>query len=117
MRCPAPRARFAPVSPRGLKLNYTEATALIATVVLELIRDGKTCSELMSEGRKLLGKNQVPVPASDAHVASRRCDSDRVLECVLVCARSSHRATANMLLEEAGCERPARTQGGGVWCR
>lgn len=44
---------------RGLKLNYTEATALIATVVLELIRDGKTCSELMSEGRKLLGKNQV----------------------------------------------------------
>ena len=46
-------------SPRGLKLNYTEATALIATVVLELIRDGKSCSELMSEGRKLLGKNQV----------------------------------------------------------
>ena len=44
---------------RGLKLNHAEATALIATVVLELIRDGKTCSELMDLGRKLLGKNQV----------------------------------------------------------
>jgi len=37
-----------------------EATALIATVVLEFIRDGsKSCSELMDLGRKLLGKNQV----------------------------------------------------------
>ena len=44
---------------RGLKLNHSEATALIATVVLELIRDGKSCSELMDLGRKLLGKNQV----------------------------------------------------------
>jgi len=45
---------------RGLRLNAVEATALIATVVLEFIRDGnKTCSELMDLGRQLLGKNQV----------------------------------------------------------
>ncbi|EKX36983.1 hypothetical protein GUITHDRAFT_116849 [Guillardia theta CCMP2712] len=44
---------------RGLRLNHVEATALIATVVLEFIRDGKTCAELMDLGRKLLGKRQV----------------------------------------------------------
>lgn len=43
----------------GLRLNHVEATALIATVVLEFIRDGKTCGELMDLGRKLLGKRQV----------------------------------------------------------
>lgn len=44
---------------RGLRLNYPEAVALIATVVLELVRDGRTVSELMSLGRTLLGRAQV----------------------------------------------------------
>jgi urease subunit gamma/beta len=44
---------------RGVRLNYPEAVALIATQVLEFIRDGKRVAELMDLGRKLLGHNQV----------------------------------------------------------
>lgn len=44
---------------RGLRLNYPEAIALIATQILELIRDGKSVAELMDVGRKILGRAQV----------------------------------------------------------
>jgi urease subunit gamma/beta len=44
---------------RGLRLNHPEAVALIATVLLEFIRDGKSVAELMNVGRQLLGRNQV----------------------------------------------------------
>ncbi len=44
---------------RGLRLNHPEAVALIATVILEFIRDGKGVAELMNLGRQLLGRNQV----------------------------------------------------------
>ncbi len=44
---------------RGLRLNHPEAVALIATVLLELIRDGRSVAELMNMGRQLLGRNQV----------------------------------------------------------
>ena len=44
---------------RGVKLNHPEAVALIATVLLEFIRDGRSVAELMDLGRKLLGRNQV----------------------------------------------------------
>src|ERR671912_108197 len=44
---------------RGLHLNYPEAVALIAAVVLEFIRDGHSVAELMDLGRKLLGRRQV----------------------------------------------------------
>jgi len=44
---------------RGLRLNYPEAVALIATQLLEFIRDGKNVSELMNLGRQLLGRNEV----------------------------------------------------------
>src|SRR5689334_15777970 len=44
---------------RGVRLNHPEAVALIATVLLELIRDGKSVAELMDLGRRLLGRNQV----------------------------------------------------------
>ena len=44
---------------RGLRLNYPESVALIATQVLEFIRDGKSVSELMDLGRRLLGRRQV----------------------------------------------------------
>jgi urease subunit gamma/beta len=45
---------------RGLKLNYPEAVALVATQVLEFIRDGnKTVAECMDVGRQLLGRRQV----------------------------------------------------------
>ncbi len=44
---------------RGVKLNSAEATALIASQVLEFIRDGRSVSELMDLGRQFLGKKQV----------------------------------------------------------
>jgi urease subunit gamma/beta len=44
---------------RGRTLNHPESVALIAAVILELIRDGKSVAELMDLGRQLLGRNQV----------------------------------------------------------
>ena len=44
---------------RGLRLNYVEATALIATQILEFIRDGRPVAELMDLGRRLLGREDV----------------------------------------------------------
>ena len=44
---------------RGVRLNHPEAVALIATVLLEFIRDGRSVAALMDVGRKLLGRNQV----------------------------------------------------------
>ncbi len=44
---------------RGLRLNHPEAVALLATQLLEFIRDGRSVSELMNLGRQFLGRNQV----------------------------------------------------------
>src|SRR5688572_20265495 len=44
---------------RGVRLNYPEAVALIATQVMEFIRDGRTVAELMDLGRQLLGRADV----------------------------------------------------------
>ena len=55
---------------RGLRLNHPEAVALIATQLLEFIRDGRRVAELMDLGRQFLGRNQVMpgVPAMIAEV-------------------------------------------------
>jgi len=44
---------------RGLQLNYPEATALIATQLLEFIRDGERVATLMDKGKRLLGLEDV----------------------------------------------------------
>jgi urease subunit gamma/beta len=44
---------------RGLRLNYPEAMALIATQLLEFIRDGRTVADLMDLGRQFLGRADV----------------------------------------------------------
>src|ERR1041384_6554308 len=44
---------------RGVRLNHPETVALIATQLLEFIRDGKSVAELMGLGKKFLGRNQV----------------------------------------------------------
>jgi urease subunit gamma/beta len=44
---------------RGLRLNYPEAVALIATQILELIRDGRSVADLMDAGRRMLGRAHV----------------------------------------------------------
>lgn len=44
---------------RGLKLNYPEAVALISAAVMEGARDGKTVAQLMDEGARMLGRDEV----------------------------------------------------------
>ena len=44
---------------RGLKLNYPETVAFLSFQVLEGARDGKSVSELMSEGTNWLSRDQV----------------------------------------------------------
>ena len=44
---------------RGLRLNYVEAVSLIATQLLEFIRDGRSVAELMDLGRRILGRDDV----------------------------------------------------------
>jgi urease subunit gamma/beta len=44
---------------RGLKLNYPEAVAYITAAILEGAREGRTVADLMSEGARLLGADDV----------------------------------------------------------
>jgi urease subunit gamma len=44
---------------RGLRLNYVEAVALISDYIVEGARDGRSVSDLMSAGRKVLSRNDV----------------------------------------------------------
>lgn len=44
---------------RGIKLNYPEAVALITDFVVEGARDGRSVSELMRDGAKVLTREQV----------------------------------------------------------
>lgn len=44
---------------RGLKLNYPEAVALISSELMEEARDGKSVSELMQDGAKILTEDDV----------------------------------------------------------
>ena len=42
---------------RGVKLNYPEAIAYISAAILEGSRDGRTVAEMMSEGSRLLTRD------------------------------------------------------------
>jgi urease subunit gamma len=44
---------------RGVKLNYPESIAIISDFVVEGARDGKHVADLMSEGGKVLTRDQV----------------------------------------------------------
>jgi urease subunit gamma len=44
---------------RGLRLNYPEAVALITDFVVEGARDGRSVADLMRDGAKVLGRDQV----------------------------------------------------------
>jgi len=44
---------------RGLKLNHPEALALIAAEIMEGARDGRSVSELMQAGSKILTRDDV----------------------------------------------------------
>lgn len=44
---------------RGIKLNHPESVALISSYILEGARAGKTVSELMDEGARVLTRDDV----------------------------------------------------------
>lgn len=44
---------------KGLKLNYPESIALISAAIMEGAREGKSVADLMSEGRKILSREDV----------------------------------------------------------
>ena len=44
---------------RGVKLNYPESVALITDFIVEGARDGKSVAELMSDGGKILTRDEV----------------------------------------------------------
>ncbi len=44
---------------RGLKLNYPESIAILTAEVLEAARDGKSVSDIMSFGTKILKRADV----------------------------------------------------------
>ena len=44
---------------RGLKLNHPETIAIITDHILEGARDGKSVSDLMSSGKKVLTRDDV----------------------------------------------------------
>jgi urease subunit gamma len=44
---------------RGLKLNLPESVALITEAMLEAARDGRSASEVMALGRRVLTRDQV----------------------------------------------------------
>lgn len=44
---------------RGVRLNHPEAVALLATWVIERAREGASVADLMTEGREVLGPDEV----------------------------------------------------------
>lgn len=69
---------------RGLRLSYPEAVALIATVLIELIRDGRhSVSELMEIGGQLLGRREVlpgvPEMVGEVHVEGTFPDGTKLV--------------------------------------
>jgi urease subunit gamma/beta len=68
---------------RGVRLNYPEAVALIATQLLEFIRDGRSVAELMDLGRRLLGRadvmDQVPELLTEVQVEGTFPDGTKLV--------------------------------------
>lgn len=44
---------------RGLRLNHPEATAILASYLMEGARDGRSVAELMQSGREVLTRDDV----------------------------------------------------------
>lgn len=59
---------------RGLKLNYSEAIAVITEAILEGARDGKSVADLMQIGKKVLKREDVmPRVPEMVHLVQVEC--------------------------------------------
>ena len=70
---------------RGLKLNYSEAIALISEAILEGAREGKSVSELMSLGRTVVTRDevmpQVPEMVRTVQIEATFPDGTKLVSC------------------------------------
>ena len=68
---------------RGVKLNYPESVAYISAAIMEGARDGKTVSELMSEGTTLRAREEVmegiPEMVDEVQVEATFADGTKVV--------------------------------------
>src|SRR5205823_13654528 len=68
---------------RGLRLNHPEAVALIATQLLEFIRDGRSVAQLMDLGRLFVGRKHVmpgvPAMIEEVQVAGTFPDGTKLV--------------------------------------
>ena len=70
---------------RGLKLNYSEAIALITEAILEGARDGKSVADLMELGRTIVSRDQVmpgvPEMVPTVQVEATFMDGTKLVTC------------------------------------
>lgn len=70
---------------RGLKLNYSEAIAVITEAILEGARDGKSVADLMQIGKKVLNREDVMPPVPEMiHLVQVECtfpDGTKLVSC------------------------------------
>jgi urease subunit gamma len=70
---------------RGLKLNYSEAIALITEAILEGARDGKSVADLMELGRTVVTRDQVmpgvPEMVPTVQVEATFVDGTKLVTC------------------------------------
>jgi urease subunit gamma len=68
---------------RGLRLNYAEAVAYIASEIMEMARDGKTVAEMMHLGTKLLTSEdvmeEVPFMVHEVQVEANCIDGTKLI--------------------------------------
>lgn len=70
---------------RGVKLNYSEAIALISEALLEGARDGKSVADLMELGRAVVSREQVmtnvPEMVRAVQVEATFADGTKLITC------------------------------------
>ena len=84
----APKPALIPVTGSqndGLKLNYSEAIALITEAILEGARDGKSVADLMELGRTIVTREQVmpgvPEMVPTVQVEATFIDGTKLVTC------------------------------------
>ena len=95
---------------RGVKLNHPEAVALLSCWVIEAARDGRSVAELMEDGRRVLGRNEVmegvPELVSEVQVEATFPDGRKLV--TLHEPISYERPDAERLNQDAGQDAPRR---------
>ncbi len=70
---------------RGLKLNYSEAVAIISEALLEGARDGRSVAELMALGKTVLSRDDVMPEVPDmlemVQVEATFADGTKLVSC------------------------------------